>query len=231
MRDKTMKKMNKTKLRALHNRYGCELATVDLPNDVKRGLTKLGLGTRFLTVPKRKNGLTSSGKPHECHRNVAMLVENFGGKHLKGFCLNRVVKLVDETTIFKFIWHSVWVTPEGKAICPTMMEGDLDALVFIPVHEWTPVLDFYGEDFVLSDITKVMGMRLETGIGSCLRETALTIPFNRMKPETIMCGAKLDPVKDAVVLKKNREWYVKSGGFTKPSMGTGRFLNKWKEAA
>ena len=52
-----------------------------------------------------------------------------------------------------------------------------------------------------------------------------------MKPEVILIGGKLDPVEDAVELKKDRDWYVEGGGFTNPSIATGRFLNKWKEAA
>ena len=59
-----------------------------------------------------------------------------------------------------------------------MMRDDPDAVLFIPVLEWTPVIDIQGEDFVLTDITKTMGMRLETGFKDRNRATPTAIPFN-----------------------------------------------------
>jgi len=224
-----MKLMSKTKYRSLPHRYGCDLSEMDFPDDVERGLKKLGLGTRFLSVPKRKRGLTSSGIKSECHRNVALLTKTFGGKHVKGFSCSWKTGS-GPTIVYKFIFHSVWVTPEGKAVCPTWMP-ERDVLPFIPVLEVSTRKDMHGEDFLLTSSTRSMGMCLTVGWGDVTRTTDEFVPFSRMKPSTIMEGYVFDPKLDASILIEGSKDYASAGGFTKPSMGTGRFLTNMKEAA
>ena len=67
-------------------KYGCESPTRNssIPKSVLRFLRKHGIKDPII-VPKRKNGLTSSGEYNECHQNVWELVKTFGGKQLQGY--------------------------------------------------------------------------------------------------------------------------------------------------
>ena len=73
----------------MYETFGCETMTDWISKDKARAFEKLGLGTRVLLVKNRKSGLTGSGVSNRCHHNVGLLVENFGGRQISGFAINR----------------------------------------------------------------------------------------------------------------------------------------------
>jgi len=234
----------KRELRALPLRFGCDIADMDIPKDVERAMVKLGLGKRVLNVPKRKNGLTSSGKISECHSNVALLVKEFRGKHLRGFMIDTYEKChpkLGNITFFVFMWHSVWITPEGNAVCATKFSdraaevmGFEEYVPFIPIGFTDEFTIFDGEDFRMSSIhVKKIGICLDTGIDNQRREKQEIIPFNRLKPSTIMDGCRFDPSTPLgkAGIKKRMESLLADGGFSEPSLATGRYLVGVEKAA
>ena len=101
---------------------------------------------RVIKVPQRKRGLTSSGKERNCHPNVQLLVDTYGGKRMVGYevIVNRYrhIRLID------LRFHSVWLTPENKLVDvtkkddPSILHGD-EIQYFIPVST---------DDILLKDI-------------------------------------------------------------------------------
>ena len=92
-----------------YEKYGCEEDKDFFPRRFNKLKKKVGLGP-VLKVPKRKNGLTSSGKPHHCHDNVRKLVKWKGGKQLLGWMVG---ELSSDKSEFIFYFHSVWITLIG----------------------------------------------------------------------------------------------------------------------
>lgn len=135
--------------------YGCEVAKLSVPKQVSRFLRKHGL-KNTISVPVRKSGLTGSGKANQCHSNVYKLVKVYGGKQLLGFGVNTARSLYldgtdklpthlqwqDTPDTLRLYWHSVWITPEGKAVDVTSddsraISSTEDAITFIPCHVLT----------------------------------------------------------------------------------------------
>ena len=69
---------------------------------------------RVIKVPQRKRGLTSSGKERNCHPNVQLLVDTYGGKRMVGYEVS-MNKFCD-IRFFDILFHSVWMTPENKLV-------------------------------------------------------------------------------------------------------------------
>ena len=111
--------------------FQCEHAnTNDLPYVQIRKVK--GLGLNLLRVPIRMNGISSKGQHLKCHANVKKIVRKYGGQRLIG----HTIKLYDDGS-FETYHHSVWVTPEGKAvdICKanvTPDELEKGYILFIP---------------------------------------------------------------------------------------------------
>jgi len=107
------------------NFYGCKIGNKKVPKRLVRLIQKF-VGNPILCVPRRKKGLTSSGRVLCCHPNVERLVKMKGGKHLFGyeiqcgFGLTRAERKIHTVLVF----HSVWVTPEGLAVDVTKKEND-----------------------------------------------------------------------------------------------------------
>ena len=122
--------------------FGCEIEK-SIPNYVRDFADKKGLG-EFIRVPIRTKGLTGSGYSFKCHFNVAGLVSWKGGKVLKGYSVfqDEGGETVDRTPLghTQFTYHSVWITPEGNAVCVSNnyeeredIEKDFDNILFIPI--------------------------------------------------------------------------------------------------
>lgn len=125
--------------------FGCEIEK-SVPQYIKDYAEKLNLGA-FIRVPIRTKGLTGSGESFKCHYNVSALTKRYGGQWLRGYgvCTYKDGNTYSvgnnrrsvETT--QFIFHSVWITPEGNAVCVSNnyagrfdIEKDLDNILFIP---------------------------------------------------------------------------------------------------
>ena len=101
------------------NTFGCEVSNDYLPKNKMELLGKIGL-RNIIKVKRRKRGMTSSMKMNGCHSNVRILVEQFGGKQLVGY----VIEKEKDGIPFHIFYHSVWITPEGKVIDPTSLPED-----------------------------------------------------------------------------------------------------------
>ncbi len=62
--------MKKVKLKPVHQSFGCELDNFLIPVKQQRILSKLGIGTRILSVPRRKK--VSLQVEH--HRSVTIIL-------------------------------------------------------------------------------------------------------------------------------------------------------------
>ena len=88
---------------------------------IHRGLAKIirkRVGSSILRVSRRKNGLTSSGKTLRCHGNVERLVEIYGGRRQSGYeiQMNYGTNERKKLKTVRLSFHSVWITPEGRAV-------------------------------------------------------------------------------------------------------------------
>jgi hypothetical protein len=119
--------------------YGCEIEK-SVPQFVRRFVDRIELG-EMIRVPIRTKGLTGSGRPNKCHGNVMGIVNRFGGKILRGYSVT-----YHTDGMVTFLYHSVWITPEGKSVCVTnnygnsrnwkdqslIRKGDKEYMLFIP---------------------------------------------------------------------------------------------------
>jgi len=127
--------------------YGCEIAHGEFSLSTELWLRKSGFNSPIL-VPVRRNCMTGSGFANQCHSNVLNLVTIYGGHRLGGYLVtNAVDELGNNITIF--FSHSVWVTPEGKAVDVTAHNFTDDrSVVFIPKFKETKNSNILA-DFVL----------------------------------------------------------------------------------
>ena len=102
-----------------NNTFGCEVSNDYISKNQMELLGKIGL-RNIIKVKRRKRGMTSSMKILGCHSNVRILVEQFGGKQLVGY----VIEKEKDGIPFQILYHSVWITPEGKVIDPTSLPED-----------------------------------------------------------------------------------------------------------
>ena len=198
--------------------YGCDVVKKEeLPSVVNRLVSTMGLN-KVIKVPQRKNGMTSSGKVNCCHPNVQLLVDTYGGERLVGY-------MVDSTPfphiglLTELLFHSVWITPEGKLVDVTkkktkptelrVIEVEEDVQYFIPVAKG---------DVVLKDVrAKVNFQKHGYEIGAY--------------PEPLVQTRWNNPtLKDLFVSRKGiadmfGENWKSGGGFSLPSILTGKYLS------
>mgnify|MGYP003344311054 CR=1 FL=1 len=98
----------------IQDQFGCSQNTQDLGKECHFQYDNPHM-KNALNVPVRYKGLTSSGIQLMCHWNVINLVYHYGGYRLGGYCVQRCPDL----GITFFQHHSVWVTPENRAVCVT----------------------------------------------------------------------------------------------------------------
>lgn len=132
------------------NEYGCET--------VKTGPFAKFARTQKLAdpikVPIRMDELTGADCPDQCHTNALSLAYRYGGGVLTG--------LVERATLYNFevaFGHSVWITPEGNAVCPAAKDwGSGKDFELIPCWEYThsEVCAFFANKMVLEHPEGVM---------------------------------------------------------------------------
>ncbi len=198
--------------------FGCDVVKKEeLPSVVNRLVSTMELN-KVIKVPQRKNGMTSSGKANCCHPNVQLLVDTYGGERLVGY-------MVDTTPfphiglLTELLFHSVWITPEGKLVDVTkkrtkptelrVIKIEDDVQYFIPVAKG---------DVVLKDVrAKVNFQKHGYEIGAY--------------PEPLVQTRWNNPtVKDLFVSGKGiadmfGENWKSGGGFSLPSISTGKYLS------
>ena len=190
--------------------YGCEVVKEKyLPKFVNSFVSTSGLN-RVIKVPQRKRGLTSSGKERNCHPNVQLLVDTYGGKRMVGYEVS-MNKFCD-IRFFDILFHSVWMTPENKLVDvtkkddPSILHGD-EIQYFIPVST---------DDILLKDIRHI------TKNGKNVYEIGLF-------PEPMRETTKKPSLEDLLVTEKSMEdmggkdWKL-GGVFSQPSISTGKYL-------
>jgi hypothetical protein len=96
-----------------------------------------------IEVECRRVGLKSKGVANECHNNVVKMVYAYGGSVLTGLAIDEMPRL----GMRRYYGHSVWLTPEGRAVCLTLGHLDED-IMFVPlfIHNQKDVQEMYGND-------------------------------------------------------------------------------------
>ena len=203
--------------------YGCEIAQIDLPFTTKNLLLKYGF-TAPIKVPVRRNCMTGSGIAQQCHANVMSLVAIYGGYRLGGYVVDCVVDdNGNEMTLF--ISHSVWVTPEGKAVDVTAHNfTDEDYVLFIPKYRESRhqhlLLDFavpkhFVKDGILVNVDDEINVKIALEHNFELVQfneefTFFKIPSSRFSYSVIYQNCKNETEDD---WKKG----MSQGGFTRDS--------------
>jgi hypothetical protein len=189
--------------------FGCEVVKDHFPTKIEKLRKKLGLG-RVLVVKRRKNGMTSSGAQHMCHSNVSKLVKHYGGRQLLGY-----IVFEDGDGVYDFLYHSVWITPEGIAVDVTdygvhLQDASNDlsqSIHFIPVCVSTPGVWIECES-----------LRVRTDFASALLIYDPRLDEAEMSAVPLVVPALVKPIENANHL-------LAMGGFSKPSIRTGKFRN------
>jgi len=126
--------------------FGCEVSKRE---HLIRFAKSQGLPDPIL-VPIRRKGLSGSGDPRQCHTNSLLMADRYGGRVLTGLCLS----FVGTNSTF-VVGHSVWVSPEGHAVCLTTNSSVKNLLKdhvdFIPlwVYDEDECREFFEENKVL----------------------------------------------------------------------------------
>ena len=181
----------------LPDKFGCADARADLPAYVHQFLANTALLQNVIGVPIRRNCFSASGQKLECHSNVLNLVHVYGGSRIGGFAV--VVNDEDNSTYFQS--HSVWCTPEGKAVCVTAANYPmgLTHVPFIPLvneERWVTAHDNF---FVQENKPGRIEIHGSTLYGTTIKAT------RNSACETLIRVAKAEQVPfehDAVYLKK-----------------------------
>jgi hypothetical protein len=194
----------------IFNDFGSEVSNDFLTKPQMKILRKIGL-SKVLKVSKRKKGMTSSGIGGSCHSNVNKLVKRYGGKQLLGYGLMNNVGYNGKRCL-QFFWHSVWMTPEGKLIDPTISMNDNNFTYFAPVvfysndTEWT-----HGMDLMFPEDFETNGYIMQ---GDSEHPDDEVRPFIILDWETTIGSMDLGYIPESINDPKS--------GFTKPSMITGK---------
>ena len=104
--------------------FGCEIER-EVPTFLRDFCDEVGLG-EFIKVPTGKEGFPI-GVMGKCHPNVYALTKRIGGEMLRGYIIN---PLPNER--YCLFYHSVWITPEGNAVCITDVDLGNEYL-FLPI--------------------------------------------------------------------------------------------------
>ena len=196
--------------------YGCERSYTKIPEKYRGFLRSLGQPNRVvLKVPVRKNGLTGSGYKSRCHDNCELLVTMFGGS----VCVGYMVAVTKENLTLTS--HSVWMTPEGKLVCPTahnfMKQKTVDFIVTGMTYKGvTPFRD------IIPTFQRIIAPRTYKKTGFRVKdydEGWESYPFQDLK-----ALVKKPMMKESWIQKTRREKpSVENGsfgGFHKPSLAT-----------
>jgi hypothetical protein len=203
--------------------YGCEVTHIKFPLSTQLWLQKYGF-TKPIQVPVRRKCMTGSGIAQQCHSNVLQLVEIYGGYRLGGYIVD-IDEDEDGNEFTFFVSHSVWVTPEGKAVDVTAHNfTEEDVVFFIPKYKESSyknaLLDFvlpkhFIKDGVLINVAdeKNDEIAAENGLDVIQLEENLT--FVRLPSSKF--NYKL--IHQSIDQKSNFDWKsdLPDGGFTQNS--------------
>lgn len=206
------------------------MKTMKLVEDKKYGCEKVATGSfaQFareqkladpIRVPIRARGLTGSGDPNQCHTNALILAYRYGGGVLCG--------LAEESLFpYKFpfgiaVGHSVWITPEGNAVCPTAHNWDRGGdFELIPCweHNYEAIRAFFESNIKFKHPTDIMFKKngeyyavdnVHDGIE--LGENLEKFPRNQRRAaiklltKERLAGSKSKPLRDSFI--KNNNFY------------------------
>jgi hypothetical protein len=133
--------------------HNCKESSYKVDKKFHKMLKQLRIENIF-DVPIRRNCMTGSGQKNQCHKNVGLLNEKYGGKTALGFALfydsqnyNHISKI--DYPYFDIVSHSCWITPEGKLVDVTLGHNDDDYVLFAPIkifdgkkEHWSCYLNF-----------------------------------------------------------------------------------------
>jgi hypothetical protein len=130
-----------------NEKFGCEVSKRE---HLIRFAKSQGLPEPIL-VPIRRKGLSGSGDHNQCHTNSLLMADRYGGRVLTGLSLS-----ILGPNSACVVGHSVWVSPEGHAVCLTGNSGATfpnpdDCTDFIPlwVYDEDECREFFEENKVL----------------------------------------------------------------------------------
>tara|TARA_B100000780_G_scaffold140836_1_gene98644 strand:- start:238 stop:1131 length:894 start_codon:yes stop_codon:yes gene_type:complete len=218
-------------------KYGCEIAsdlTEVFSNQYVEWLSSIGI-KQVIKLKKRQKGLTSGGKPHNCHVNVYQLTSTFGGRHKHGFLVREFPsELLTETLIEDkpdilqenervfigcLIYHSAWLTPENKLVCVTGKDVHEDSVENIKsnILGTTPEYDYF---FVLDNDFQEESRyydgtwhRQEIGSDSLLVETfkATVLSAEELEDEGELMPIELKHYRDLFHFSQHTSRHLKEG--------------------
>lgn len=171
---------------------------------VKKLTQALGLIETPLKVKVRKNGVTASGLPNECHGNVTFMVDNYGGKQVIGYMLT---KFDGEVHLSH---HSVWETPEGKLADVTAKGYGSDFTYFYPLKTFDPTVEKYFPR-VQFEIKKNIheGVKIQSAIGNeIVNQTVPLNFFKKIKKEYIQKLTLLHTKTVSMNADSTYAWYL-----------------------
>ena len=208
--------------------YGCET----VPSCHLTKFTKKHKLANPILVPVRRRGLSGSGEPRQCHTNALLLAYRYGGTVLTGYWSSCEESELKNKVLCS---HSVWVTPEGNAVCPTAhnVHHANESIPFVPCfeHDENAVRNFFKSRTpltVLEDITycetdwsyqiKLRGedgnwqMKILNQMNAKTRKSALK---NLIKKG--LAGSRTTPVRSSLICNPSfrgridLDWYFKNG--------------------
>ena len=208
------------------------LKKVRPPKKYRQFMNQMGMRDVY-EVPIRKTGMTGSGMKGECHDNVSKIQSVYGGKVVTGFviCRDTVIDEIrpGEVNVFRFMSHSVWMTPEGKLVDVTlgwikddvahMVDGcDLDSIWFSPVVSYDSLKTYYRGvgNYILPKNYKTKGLLLETDVLGRGGWQKIHIYFSKSLNKNNHIFNLKGPYFEVI------DSQSKQGGFTEPSSATGK---------
>ena len=225
------------------NTFGCEVSNDYIPKNQMELLRKIGL-QNIIKVKRRKNGMTSSMKSGGCHSNVRILVERCGGKQLLGYMICGGGGLFDTEQNgeepFQMVYHSVWITPEGKCKDITnnyddrdgmdedciIRKGDKEYILFVPIG--LGLIEELGvcvNGVELCSDWEMKGVIIKTLSTNKPYHFPINL-FDRFLKKYGLIGKGI--IKTGRIPIKSLKECVDYGGFSQKSLGTGKYWDEIK---
>jgi len=174
--------------------------------------------TQVMDVPRRKRGMTSSGKENECHSNVRLLTRNYGGSCILGFTV-----IPWSHTGIGFLSHSVWETPEGRVVDVTNTGNERDTTTFLPIAKYDPDKVCYnGPRNVLFSSNPKIGIRIFRSEN--ILDEGISLRGTRQLTNKELKRTRGSELREEVLMMNDFPAWDETGGFTKPSLFTGKYF-------
>lgn len=222
--------------------FGCEIDK-SVPQHIKDYAETLNLG-EFIRVPIRKKGLTGSGESFNCHHNSSAITKCKGGQWLRGYTVLQTGERDSSVNVkfdaIEFLYHSVWITPEGNAVCVSNNYfgefKDLDHILFIPVG--LGCIEEFGLDISSFVMMHPQSSHYSHQFFIHEKEVSHNTDMLNVPIEGIDLMLEMSKVGQGVIMKdkdtkENEEYnktacieFISGGNFTKKSLATGK---SWTE--